>query len=58
MFLESKFGPLSEELVSRLEAIRDVDELDRLFRRTLNAQMLEEVGIKGFDDASRAAPLI
>jgi len=45
LLLESKFGSLSEEIVSQLKAIRDVDELDRLFRRTLNAQTLEEIGI-------------
>jgi len=47
LLLESKFGSLSEELVSQLEAMRDVDELDRLFRRALEAQTLEEIGIKG-----------
>ncbi len=46
LLLESKFGPLPEELASRLEAMRDVDELDRLFRQALDAQTLEEIGTK------------
>jgi len=45
LLLESKFGALSEELVSRLEAVRDVDELTRLYKRALQAQTLEELGL-------------
>ena len=45
LLLESKFGSLSEEIVSQLSAVRNVEELDRLFRRALNAQTLDEVGI-------------
>ncbi len=45
LLLENKFGPLSEEIVSQLSTVSDVDELDRLFRRALDAQTLDEVGI-------------
>jgi len=47
LLLESKFGPLSEELVSQFEAVHDVDELTRLYKRALQAQTLEEVGLQG-----------
>lgn len=43
LLLESKFGPLSEEFVSRLESVRDVNELNRLYKRALVAQTLEEI---------------
>ncbi|MBC8458376.1 MAG: hypothetical protein H8D67_10315, partial [Deltaproteobacteria bacterium] len=46
LLLESKFGSLSKEFVSRLEAVRDVDELTQLYKRALEAQTLEEVGIQ------------
>ena len=46
LLLESKFGPLSEELVSLLEAVNDVDELTQLYKRALQAQTLEDVGIQ------------
>ena len=46
MLLESKFGPLSEELVSQLEAVRDVEELTRLYKLALQAQTLAEVGLE------------
>ena len=46
LLLESKFGPLSEEFVSALEAVRDVDKLTQLYKRALRAQMLEEVGLQ------------
>lgn len=49
--LENKFGPLSEEIVSQLSAVRNVEELDRLFRKSLDAQTLSEVGIP--EDNSR-----
>jgi len=49
--LENKFGPLSEEIVSRLSAVSDVDELDKMFRRALDAQTLDEVGIPEDDNA-------
>ncbi|MBI1922935.1 hypothetical protein HYR99_01660 [Candidatus Poribacteria bacterium] len=42
LLLESKFGPLSEALRLRLEAMRDIDELRQLYRRALTAQTLEE----------------
>ena len=45
LLLESKFGPLSGEIISRLEALRDVDELTQLYKKTLDAQTLEDVGI-------------
>jgi len=45
LLLESKFGPLSEALVSKLEALRDVDQLTRLYKRSLRAQTLEEIGL-------------
>ena len=50
LLLESKFGPLSEELVSQLEVVRDVDELTQLYKRALQAQTLDEVGIQEIDD--------
>ncbi len=40
--LESKFGTLPEELVSKLDAVRDADELTRLYKQALHAQTLEE----------------
>jgi len=46
LLLESKFGPLSEEFVSALEAVRDVNELTQLYKRALRARMLEEVGLQ------------
>lgn len=46
LLLESKFGPLSKELISRLEGIYDVAELTQLYKRALHAQTLEEVGIQ------------
>ena len=45
LLLESKFGPLSEELAPKLEALSDVEELNRLYRRALDAQTLEEIGL-------------
>ncbi len=45
LLLESKLGPLSEAFVSKLEAVHDIDELNRLYRRALQAQTLEEVGL-------------
>ena len=50
LLLESKFGPLSKEFVSTLEALRDIDELNRLYKRTLDAQTLEEVGLQKVKD--------
>jgi len=46
LLLESKFGTLSEELVSQLEAVRDVDELTRLYKLALQAQTLADIGIE------------
>jgi hypothetical protein len=46
LLLESKFGPLSEEFVSRLEAVHDVNELNRLYKRALHARTLEEIGLQ------------
>ena len=46
LLLESKFGPLSEDIVSQLETVRDVDELTQLYKRALRAQMLEEIGLQ------------
>ena len=46
LLLDSKFGPLSEELVSRLEAVNDLNELTQLYKRALQAHTLEEVGIQ------------
>jgi len=50
LLLESKFGPLSEEFVSALEAVHDVDELTQLYKKALQAQTLEEVGIQNYDN--------
>ena len=47
LLLERKFGTLSETLVSLLEALHDVEKLNRLYKRALNAETLEEVGIQG-----------
>ena len=46
LLLESKFGTLSEELVSQLEAVCDVDELTRLYKRALQAQTLADIGLE------------
>ncbi len=43
LLLETRFGTLSSELVSKLDAVRDVDELTRLYKRALQAQTLEEI---------------
>ncbi len=45
LLLESKFGQLSEALVSKLEALRDVDKLTGLYKRALLAQTLDEIGL-------------
>ena len=44
--LESKFSPLPEALASTLEELIDIDELNRLFKRALDAQTLEELDFK------------
>ena len=46
LLLESKFGSLSETLISQLSAVRDVDKLDRLYRQALDARTLDELDIK------------
>jgi hypothetical protein len=46
LLLKSKFGILSEELVSQLEAVRDVDELTQLYKRALQAQTLADIGLE------------
>jgi hypothetical protein len=46
LLLESKFGQLPEAIVSKLEALRDVAELDRLYRLALRAQTLDELGLQ------------
>jgi hypothetical protein len=45
LLLESKFGVLSETLISQLEAVRDVDKLNWLYRQALQARTLDEAGI-------------
>jgi hypothetical protein len=45
LLLESKFGPLPEELRSQLEAVHNIDELNRLYKQALQAQTLEKVGL-------------
>jgi hypothetical protein len=50
LLLESKFGPLPEEFVSALEAVHDVDELTQLYKKALQAQTLEEVGIQNYNN--------
>lgn len=45
LLLESKFGLFSEAFVSKLEAVHDIDELNRLYRQALQAQTLEAVGL-------------
>lgn len=46
IMIESKFGPLPEELVSQLEAVHDVDELTRLCKLALQAKTLDEFGFQ------------
>ena len=46
LLLESKFGTLSKELISQLEAVNDVDELTQLYKLALDAQTLEEIGLQ------------
>jgi len=46
LILESKFGPLPEELVSQLEAVHDVDELTRLCKLALQVKTLNEFGLQ------------
>lgn len=51
LLLESKFGSLSETLISQLSAVGDVDKLNRLYRQALDARTLDEVGIPEDDNA-------
>ncbi|MBM3235252.1 hypothetical protein FJZ31_03025 [Candidatus Poribacteria bacterium] len=46
LLLESKFGTLSDKLVSQLEAVCDVDELTRLYKLALQAQTLADIGLE------------
>ncbi|MBM3235314.1 hypothetical protein FJZ31_03335 [Candidatus Poribacteria bacterium] len=46
LLLESKFDTLSKELVSQLEAVREVEELTRLYKLALQAQTLADIGLE------------
>jgi len=50
MLLKSKFSPLPEAFASTLEELSDIDELNRLFKRALDAQTLEEVDFNSKDN--------
>jgi len=46
LLLESKFGPLAEEIISQFEALCDVGELTKMYKRALQAETLKEVGLQ------------
>lgn len=46
MLLESKFGSFSEGLIAQIEAVGDVEELNRPYRQALAAQTLDEVRLQ------------
>ena len=46
LLLESKFGSLSESQIAQIEALRDIDQLNQLYRQALAAQTLEEAGLQ------------
>ena len=45
--MRRKFGNLSDEVVKRVEAVTDSDELDRLFDRVVDSSSLEELDLTG-----------
>jgi hypothetical protein len=44
--LTSKFGPLPEDSVAKIAAIRSAAELDTYLDRVLTANSLEQVGVR------------
>ena len=45
--LETKFGPLPEEMISRVRAVQSLPELDSYLDRVLVAASLEDMGLRG-----------
>ncbi len=45
--LETKFGPLTEETISRVRAVQSVQELDSYLDRVLVAASLDDMGLRG-----------
>jgi predicted transposase YdaD len=45
--LETKFGPLPEEMISRVRAVQSLPELDNYLDRVLVAASLEDMGLRG-----------
>ena len=45
--LETKFGPLSEEMISRVRAVQSLEELDACLDRVLVAASLDDMGLPG-----------
>lgn len=45
--LETKFGPLSEEMISRVRAVQSLEELDACLDRVLVATSLDDMGLRG-----------
>jgi hypothetical protein len=43
--LSGRFGPLSDEVLARIEAIDDTEQLSELIGRTLDVRSLEEMGL-------------
>jgi predicted transposase YdaD len=45
--LTTKFGPLPEEMISRVRAVQSLPELDSYLDRVLVAASLEDMGLRG-----------
>jgi len=45
--LETKFGPLPEEMISRVRAVQSLEELDAYLDRVLVAASLDDMGFRG-----------
>jgi hypothetical protein len=45
--LEIKFGPLPEEMISRVRAVHSIQELDSYLDRVLAAASLDDMGLRG-----------
>jgi hypothetical protein len=43
--MRRRFGPLDPQVVARIEAIQDTDQLEALADRILDARTLEDLGL-------------
>jgi hypothetical protein len=48
--MRRRFGPLDPQVVARIEAIQDTDQLEALAERILDAQTLEDLGLPSAAD--------